>query len=319
MPGLADEKRAVLTSPTRPLFNRALGGLYSPGSTIKPLVGVAALKEGVISSDQKIFSPGYIDIPNPYFPDQPTRYEDWRYQGWVNLAAAIAQSSDVYFYLVGGGSPVPSHATPTLDGQGGIHGLGIARLNAWWQKFNLGSLTNIDLPGEAKGLLPNADEKGKSGNRPWLLGDTYNVSIGQGNLLLTPVQLISYIGAIANTGKVFRPFLAKTYVQPQVLQDLTDLAPQIKEVQQGMLQAVQSSQGTAFTLKDLPFSVGAKTGSAQIKNNAQENAFFVGYAPADTPQIAILVLIENSKEGSLNAVPIAKDVLNWYYTHRLKK
>ncbi len=303
--GRNEEKQRILNSSDQPLFNRAIGGFYNPGSTIKPLAGVAALKEGVITPTVKIFSPGYLDIPNPYNPDSPTRFLDWREQGWVDLSAAIAQSSNVYFYEVGGGGP---DLKP---------GLGISRLREWWQKFGLGNLTGIDLPGEAKGFLPSPDWKEKKTSKPWLLGDTYNVSIGQGDLLLTPIQLLNYISAIANGGKIYQPRINKDS-QPKILTDLSSFESQFQEVRRGMRQAVTSPLGTANLLADLGFPVEAKTGSAQIMSNQQENAFFVGYAPADNPQIAILVLVENSREGSLNAVPIAKDVLNWYYWNRIK-
>ncbi|MEK7193654.1 MAG: penicillin-binding transpeptidase domain-containing protein [Patescibacteria group bacterium] len=306
--GHNDEKKELLNSPLRPLFNRAISGFYNPGSTIKPLVGVAALKEGVIRPDRTIFSPGYLDVPNPYDPEKPTRFLDWRYQGDVNITSAIAQSSNVYFYTVGGGF-------------GDIKGLGISRLVEWWKKFGLGSSTGVDLPGEADGFLPNPQEKEKKTGRPWLLGDTFNVSIGQGDLLLTPLQIINYISGISTGGIIRRPFLNANERIPEVLADLTLLAPEIKEVQKGMRSAVEAPLGTAYLLKNLPFRVAAKTGSAQIQNNTQENAFFVGYAPAgadEKPQIAILVLIERSREGSLNTLPIAKDTLNWYYEHRVK-
>lgn len=194
--GRNSEKQAILTSRDQPLFSRAVSGFYAPGSTIKPLVATAALKEGVITPSKEIFSPGYIDIPNPYNPDKPTRYLDWQYQGYVNLAYAIAQSSDVYFYEVGGGGPDSI-------------GLGITRLRQWWQKFNLGNITGIDFPGEGKGFLPSPEWKEKKDKRPWLLGDTYNVSIGQGDLLLTPIQLLNYISAIANGGKIYQPVINK--------------------------------------------------------------------------------------------------------------
>jgi len=302
--GNKEQKLAILNSKFKPLFDRAVSGLYNPGSTIKPLVGVAALKEGVIDPKTKIFSPGYLDVPNPYDPEKPSRYLDWRYQGDVDLAAALAQSSNVYFYTVGGGA-------------NGIKGLGISRLDDWWQKFGLGKITGIDLPAEAAGFLPTVDWKEKKTGKPWLLGDTYNVSIGQGDLLMTPIQLLDYISAIANGGKIYQPALNLDSPHPKVIADLSDLLPQIKEVQKGMLEAVTSPLGTAHTLSDLGFPVAAKTGSAQIQNNTQENALFVGYIPVDNPQIAVLVLIENSLQGSLNAVPIAKDVLNWYYWNRI--
>jgi len=311
------EIQNLLTSSLQPLFNRAVSGFYNPGSTIKPLDGVAVLKEGVVDQNHEIFSPGYLMVPDPYNSSTPKKYLDWRYQGNVNLASALAQSSDVYFYIVVGGSPV---STPMLNDPSdyGIAGLGITQLHAWWEKFGLGTATGIDLPGEAEGFLPTPQWKQQKMGTPWLLGDTYNVAIGQGDLLLNPLQLLSYVDAIANGGTIYRPYLNMSST-PVVNDDLTSLLPQIQDVQQGMRAGVTSPLGTAYTLHDLPFSVCAKTGSAQVQNNQQENALFVGYAPCDNPQIAILILIENSKEGSLNAVPIAKDVLNWYYMNRLTK
>lgn len=306
--GRGEERQAVLSSPGRPLFDRTVSGFYNPGSTIKPLVAVAALTENIVSPGKTIFSPGYLDVPNPYDPEKPSRFLDWRYQGDVDVYSALAQSSNVYFYEVGGGFK-------------DLVGLGINRLRDWWQKFHLGQPTGIDLPGEASGFLPSPDWKEKTSGRNWLLGDTYNVAIGQGDLLLTPIQLLDYISAIANGGKIYKPFLREN-TEPQVSADLTLLYPAIREVQKGMRLTVTSPLGTANLLNDLPFPTAAKTGSAQIQNNTSENAFFVGYAPYDsspeTAKIAVLVLVENSKEGSLNAVPIAKDVLNWYYENRLK-
>jgi penicillin-binding protein 2 len=316
-PGLSDQKSAILNSPAKPMFDRAVSGLYSPGSTIKPLNAVALLNEKLINPKTQIFSPGYLDVPNPYDPARPSRFLDWRYQGWVNLDEAIAWSSDVYFYVTIGGLPSGQTAV-SVSGNQPITPLGIDKLNQWWKKFKLGDLTNIDLPNEASGFLPTPAWKESKFNEPWRLGDTYNVAIGQGDLLLTPIRLLTYISAIANGGKIYQPFIDKDYNQPKVVSDLSYLAPEIKEIQQGMRLAVTDPRGTAYTLNDLPFTLGAKTGSAQIDNNAKENAFFVGYAPYDNPQIAILILIENSREGSLNTLPVAKEVLNWYYENRLK-
>jgi len=305
-PGNQEEKQAVLVSPPKPLFNRAVSGFYNPGSTIKPLVGVAALHEGVITPEKTVFSPGYLDVPNPYDPEKPTRFLDWRYQGDVDISSAIAQSSNVYFYTVGGGF-------------GDIRGLGINRLREWWGRFGFGKATGIGISGEADGFLPSVEWKEKKTGKPWLLGDTYNVSIGQGDILVTPIQILNYIAAIANGGKLYEPVVRKDTPHPTVLRDLSYLGGEIKEVKKGMRAAVEAPLGTAHLLSGLGFSIGAKTGTAQIKANTEENAFFVGYAPFDHPQIAILVLVENSREGSLNAVPIAKDVLNWYYWNRIKK
>lgn len=315
-----DEVVELLTSTSRPLFNRVVGGLYAPGSTIKPLHAIAALEEGVIEPARQIFSPGFLAIANPYDPDQPSKFLDWQPQGWVDMYSALAQSSNVYFYTVGGGAPARSVGETVYEGPK-ISGLGIKKLNDWWSRFGLGQTLGIDLYGEKEGVLPTPEAREEETGRAWLLGDTYNVSIGQGDLLVTPLQLLSYIGAVANGGKVYRPFLALDHNQPKVVKDLTEAKESIFEVQKGMELAVKSPKGTARTMKDLPFYVAGKTGSAQVMNKAQENAFFVGYAgiEKEDPEIAILVLIENSRQGSLNAVPIAKDVLHWYYLNKMGK
>jgi penicillin-binding protein 2 len=310
------EIQNYLTSPDKPLFDRIVSGQYQPGSTIKPLDGVAALKEGVITSDRELYSPGYLMVPNPYNSSTPTKYADWESHGYIDLASALAQSSDVYFYIVGGGSP--EYTTPPLNNpvDYGVNGLGAAKLYNWWTTFGLGKKTGIDLPSEAAGFLPTPAWWSTVSTRPWSLGDTYNISIGQGSLAVTPIQLLSYIDAIANGGTIYKPFLNASST-PVVSANLTDLLPEIQQVQQGMLETVADPRGTAYTMNGLPAQACAKTGSAQVQNNQEENALFVGYFPCTNPQIALLLLIENSKQGSLNAVPIAKQVFNWYYENRM--
>lgn len=308
------EKLRILNSVNHPLFNRSVSGAYNPGSTIKPLVALAALSEGIIDIKKQIFSAGFIEIPNPYFPDKPSRFLDWKPHGWVDLHSALARSSNVYFYEIGGG----------FDD---TKGLGIEKLKEWWKKFGLGQKTNIDLPSEDDGFLPDPQWKEQKTKDIWRIGDTYNVSIGQGDLLVTPIQLINFIAAIANGGKLYRPYVVKNITDHNnqvikentqyMLADYSSLGGHIAEIQEGMKDTVSKSYGTAHLLNDLAVAVAAKTGSAQILNNTQTNAFFVGYAPTVNPQIAILVLIENAREGSLNAVPVAKDVLNWYHWNRL--
>lgn len=292
-----------LNKPSQPMFNRAVSGVYTPGSTIKTLVALAALKENIMEPDFQILSTGSIEIPNPYDPEKPSRFLDWKAHGWVDLRSALARSSNVYFYELGGGFQ-------------GFKGLGIARLREYWQKFLLGQRTGVDLPAEESGFLPDPEEKEQRTGQIWRIGDTYNVSIGQGDLMLTPIQLINFTASIANGGKIFRPHLVFNQGN-NLLFDYSDWQSELHEVQEGMKDTVRKYYGTANLLSGLPFSSAAKTGSSQVANNARTNAFFVGYAPAEEPQIAILVLIENAREGSLNAVPIAKDVLNWYYYNRI--
>lgn len=299
------ERAAILNARAKPLFNRVVSGLYNPASTIKPLHALAALAEQVVTPETEVFSAGYIDVANPYDPSRPSRFVDWKPHGWVDVHSALARSSNVYFYTVGGG-------------YGEIKGLGIERLRAWWQKFLFGTATGVDLPGEAKGFIPAPDEKEERTGEIWRIGDTYNVSIGQGDLLVTPLQLLDYIAAIANGGQLFRPHLAMDEMGRETLADLTPYAAELREVQAGMIDAVEKPYGTAHLLAELPFAIAAKTGSAQVENNAKTNALFVGYAPRERPEIAILVLVEDAKEGSLNAVPIARDVFAWYYENRMK-
>lgn len=307
---------SAIVDPRRPLFNRAISGVYSPGSTIKPLVGTAALTEKVIDPKKQILSIGYIELPNPYNPDKPSRFLDWKPQGWVDLYAALARSSDVYFYEVGGGFKDQA-------------GLGIYKLKEWWNTFGLASKTGIDLPGEKVGFLPDPEWKQQKTGQPWRIGDTYNVSIGQGDFMITPIELVNYIAAIANGGVLYKPRIVESiqdakgsevlHTYPSTLSDLRDkIKGAIPDVQQGMRDAVRKPYGTANLLSSLPVETAAKTGTAQIENNAKTNAFFVGYAPYNNPQIAILVLIENSREGGANTIPVAKDVMLWYYNNRLK-
>ncbi|MEK7630072.1 MAG: penicillin-binding transpeptidase domain-containing protein [Patescibacteria group bacterium] len=307
---------SALSNPAKPLFNRIVSGRYNPGSTIKPLVGIAALAENIIDSRKQIYSAGYIELPNPYSPGKFSRFLDWRPNGWVDIRSALAKSSNVYFYEVGGG----------FENQ---KGLGIYKLKDWWGKFGLDKLTGVDLIGEENGFLPDPVWKEKRTGDPWRVGDTYNVSIGQGDLLITPLELLNYITSIANGGKIWKPRVmdiitdqtGKILAQnkPEVLIDLTsEISKFLPDIRQGMRDVVVATYGTAKPLADLPFAVAAKTGTAQIENNTKTNAFIVSYAPYENPQIAILVLIENSREGSLNTVPIAKDVLMWYYENRIK-
>ncbi|MDD5431098.1 MAG: penicillin-binding protein 2 [Candidatus Pacebacteria bacterium] len=303
--GSGAQRKTLLNSTDKPLFNRVVSGTYTPGSTIKPLVALAALKEGVMTTDKKVYSAGYIEIPNPYDPENPSRFLDWKAHGWVDFHSALAVSSNVYFYSIGGGWE-------------DIRGLGIDKLRKYWEEFGLGKKTGIDLTGEATGFLPDPEEKEKRTNDIWRIGDTYNVSIGQGDLQVTPLQLLSFISAVANGGKFYQPYLLKDKTS-NVLIDFSNLENYLKEVRIGMEDCVSKTYGTAKLLSYLPVSSAGKTGSSQTANNTKVNAFFVGYMPAENPQIAVAVLMENVKGGSANAVPVAKDVLEWYYYNRLAK
>ncbi len=301
------EPASSLNEENRPFFNRAISGLYTPGSTIKPLHAVAALTDEIISPDKQIFSAGYIEVPNPYDPANPSRFLDWKAHGWVDVHSALARSSNIYFYEVGGG----------FENQ---IGLGIERLREWWQKFGLNEETGIDLAGEESGFLPSPAWKEKAFDDLWRLGDTYNVSIGQGDLLITPLELLNFISAIAEDGIFYKPRVADLGEGLEIIRDLSgEVGGSLPAVQEGLRDAVRRSYGTAAMLDSLPIDVAAKTGTSQILNNEKINAFFVGYAPYEDPQLAILILVEDAREGSLNTVPIAYDVFLWYYNHRIKQ
>lgn len=309
-----------LNAPNQPLFNRAVSGVYNPGSTVKPMEGAVALQEGIISPNTQIYSRGFIEVPNPYDPSKPSRFVDHFCCGWVDLAKSIAVSSNVYFYAVGGGLP-QEEASKIVRGGTLKGGIGISRLNQYWKMFGLADRSGVDLPGEAISFLPNPEEKQKRTGSPWRLGDTYNVSIGQGDMAITMVQLADYVAAIANKGIAYIPHIKKTD-SPKMLLDLSEFREEFEAVEKGMVDSIFKSYGTSHAMSDIPFKVAAKTGTAQTNFNTRTNALFVGYGPVDAkggPEIEVVVLIENAKEGSLNAIPVAKDVLNWYYENRLTK
>ncbi|MFB6212245.1 MAG: peptidoglycan D,D-transpeptidase FtsI family protein [Candidatus Magasanikbacteria bacterium] len=304
-----------LHEPNNPLFNKAIKGQYNPGSTIKPLVALAALEEGIVNPETRFYSPGYLKVENPYFPNQFSTFKDWRPHGWVDIKEALARSSNVYFYILGGG-----HDKNSLYGiQKDRSGLGINKLKEWWSHFNLGSKTGIDLPGENEGVLPGPEWKKKHIGSSWRLGDTYNVSIGQGSFAITPLSLLNYISTIGNGGTLYRPNIAQKR-QKKVVKDLSKIISKdnLEQVKEGMENTVDKPYGTAHNLSYLDMNIAAKTGSAEVGEKSV-NALFVGFAPVKKPQIALLILIEKSPEGSLDAVPVAGDFFEWYCKNRLKQ
>ena len=185
----------LINNKNRPLFNRVISGFYPAGSTIKPFLALAALVENIIDPNYKIDDTlGYITIQNEYDPAILYTFRDWRPHGFVDMRRALAVSANVYFYTIGGGYK-------------NIKGLGIDRIEKYLRIFGFGSPLGIDLPGETSGLVPNPDWKKKYRNENWFTGDTYNVSIGQGDVIITPLQLATAMAAIANGGTLWRPRL----------------------------------------------------------------------------------------------------------------
>ncbi len=307
---------STLTNKYNPFINRAISGLYSPGSTIKPLVALAALMENTINPEDNIKDQDAVVIPNKYNPSKPSIFKDWKNHGWVNMHTAIAYSCNVYFYALGGGYK-------------DIPGLGITRLKKYWTLFHLGTHLGIDLDNEKDGNLPDPEYKKRvNPNNPlWLLGDTYNVSIGQGDLLLTPLQIAYYIGSIANNGKIMRPYVVSKIIdannqvvfeqKSKVIKNVNIPTEYMDIVRDGMRKVI--TLGSGQLMKTIPFEVAGKTGSAQIQGNTKTNAIFAGFAPYKDPEILILVLLEEPPEGSVVTIPLVDEVLRFYYNNRFLK
>lgn len=307
---LRQDLEFLLNDPAKPFFNRAISGAYPSGSTIKPLIAAAALEEKIIDPEKSIYDPGFISVPNPYDPDNPTIFKDWKALGWVDMRRALAFSANVYFYTVGGGYQ-------------DIKGLGIQRIKKFLELFGWGSALGIDLPGESGGLVP--DPEVKKITRPkdplWRIGDTYITSIGQGDLQATPLQLVMAVAAIANGGTLWKPRLARALLDedkrsvqefsPQAIRSGMIRPENLTVVREGMRQAV--TEGSARALNDLFFTSAGKTGTAQTGAYGKNHGWFVGFAPYENPEIVVAVLVEEGSGGSTDAVPIAKEVLYYYF------
>ncbi len=295
-----------LNDPHRPLFDRAISGTYPPGSTFKPLVALAALEDHIINVQTSFLSTGGLRIGHWFFPD-------WKAggHGRTNVIKAIAESVNTFFYYIGGGYK-------------NFHGLGVKRIVSFARRFYLGRTLGIDLPGEAKGFLPTPDWKEKVKKEKWYIGDTYHLAIGQGDILVTPLQVAAYTAAIANGGTLYRPHLVKKIKSGSdrdsaadkfnstdyVLKKHLASTDNINLVRLGMRTTVL--KGSARSLQLLPVAAAGKTGTAQVGQH-KYHAWFTGFAPFDSPQIVLTIMIENGGEGSSVAVPVFRRVLNWYF------
>ncbi len=312
--GIANEAyQALQSSENQPLYNRALRGLYPPGSTIKPFIALAGLEYDAISPQQNLLCPGYYQLPGVSH-----KYRDWKKggHGSVNLNKAITESCDVYFYRLA--------AT-----------LGIDHMHSFLQKFGFGEKSGIDLVGEKSGLLPSREWKRDQKNQAWYPGETLITGIGQGYHQVTPLQLARATATLANKGKVVTPFLVDKIVSPhdtrpgpEAQKDTIPLNPNnINTVIEGMINVVHSARGTAKGInQNISYQIAGKTGTAQvlgIKQNAKYNennidfkfrdhALFISFAPADDPKIAVAVVVENGGHGGSVAAPIAGQVIKQF-------
>lgn len=314
-----DNWKALNDSIDRPLINRPIRGVYPPGSTFKPFVALAGLEHGLRAPPYAIHDAGYFSLPN-----STHRYRDWKPSGHgiVNMQKAITISCDTFFY-------------------GLAMELGIGNLSDFVSHFGFGKKTGIDIQGENGGLLPTPDWKKRRYKQPWYQGDTVITGIGQGYTLATPMQLAYGTAILANSGVAMKPHLVtkmqnpltgKTVIIPEVIQDKITIHPDNLEiVKKGMIDVTLPGGTAASVGANAPYSVAAKTGTAQvigIKQNAKYNAnainerhrdhaLFVAYAPADDPTIALAVIVENGGHGGSAAGPIARKVMDYYLLNKL--
>jgi len=308
-----EEWSEILNDPLNPFWNRVVSATYPSGSTIKPLIAVAALEEDVISPQKKIYCEGEIIVENPWFKDKPWVYHDWTSHGWTDMKKAIAESCNVYFYTIGGG-------------YGDIQGLGPEKIKRYLSLFGWGEKSGIDLPGERAGLIPDPNWKkqafDKKQDQIWVPGDTYNLSIGQGYLSVTPIQVAASFSSLVNGGKLIQPRLVSKIVnenkeivsekQPIIKREGFIDAYSAKVAREGMRDAV--IYGSSRILSDLPVKAAAKTGTAQTEKKEHYHNWVTVFAPYDDPQIVITVLVEYVPQEQVAALPAAKEILSWYFS-----
>lgn len=311
--------RALQGNRDNPLYDRALRGQYPPGSTVKPFIGLAGLETGTMRYDTSVYCPGFFQLPG-----HEHKYRDWKKggHGLMDLDTAITQSCDVYYYKL-------------------AYEMGIDAMSEFLQQFGFGEKTGIDLSGESSGILPSREWKRKTKRQPWYPGETVISGIGQGYFLTTPIQLAAATAALANNGHLMsprmvafsetRPEHARTPLssndRPIPIQSQADW----DDVRNALQHVVQGPRGTARRIRTDFYSIAGKTGTAQVFSVAQEeeykeeevakkyrdHALFVAYAPAEDPQIAIAVVVENGGSGSAHAAPVARKVLDAYLLPRL--
>ena len=292
-----------------PLFNRSIQGQYPPGSTIKPIVGLAALENNVVTPETHLSDPGYYQLEN-----DERLYRDWKPQGHgkhVDLHQAIVESCDTFFYDIG-------------------KRMGVDRLHAFGLFFGLGQRTSIDVPSERRGLWPSREWKKQARGLNWYPGNSLNMSIGQGDVLTTPLQLATMTATLANRGTFIEPRVAKLIGGVETEKVIRSVYPGVERnwdyVLKGMHDVIHSYRGTAQSLrKGMAFKMAGKTGTAQVVSIAQDekydsealsernrdHALFIGYAPYENPKIAIAVVIENGEQSSKAGI-VAKRVLSKY-------
>ncbi|MCF7843833.1 hypothetical protein K9M47_02970 [Candidatus Gracilibacteria bacterium] len=281
----------------RKFLDRAVSGLFTPGSTVKPFVAIAALMEGVITPEQNIYSAGQLVIKNKYGgPD--TIFKDWKAHGYVDMRKAISQSSDEYFYQVGGGYKDQK-------------GLGIVKINEYAKLFGFDTITGIDLPAEENGLIPSPEWKKKVFDEDWLVGNTYHTAIGQYGFQITPLELVRAVSSIANGGYLVRPHVLGGVTTASTSLNLSK--KNLKVIQEGMHMVVYDEGGTGKVLDIKGVDIAAKSGTAELGVSKQlVNSLITGYFPYENPRYAFVVVMEKGdRHNPYGAVFAARETIEW--------
>ena len=289
-----------------PFLNRAIGGLYTPGSIVKPFLALGALESGIVSPGTAIVSTGSLTVPNPFDPARPSVFLDWKAHGAVDMRRAIAVSSNVYFYEIGGG-------------YGAQRGLGIAGIERTLRLFGIGEQTGIALSGEERGTIPNPHWKEEHfDGEPWRIGDTYNTAIGQYGVQVTPLQIVRATAALANGGRLLTPTVRSLEgsVSSAARHDLEFHDANLAVVREGMRAAVE--YGTAQGLSLPGARIAAKTGTAQLGVSKERvNSWVLGFAPFEHSRFAFTVLMESGPaHNTVGGVFVMRQVLEWMQSNR---
>jgi penicillin-binding protein 2 len=319
--------------PSRPLVNHAISGMFPPGSTFKIAVAAGALEEGIVTGNSTYYCGGIMWLPNRFYPGDPSLaqpfycwiHSSYGHHGSLSIVSALGRSCDIYFYQAGGGYRDQSQ------------GLGEERLGQYAQLFGFGARSGIDLAGEATGLIPDAKWKRVNYSESWVTGDTYNMAIGQGFVLATPLQVLNAAATIANGGTLYRPQLVRQVIDgdgqvvrafaPDVIRRVPVSDANLALVREGMRAAVAGPGGTAWAMNVPGVAVAGKTGTAEFfedrnkdgipdrdkEGHLPTHAWFTAFAPYENPEIALVVFIYGGGEGSASALPVAREILTYYF------
>ncbi|HRR67814.1 MAG TPA: penicillin-binding protein 2 [Desulfomonilia bacterium] len=297
--------KEIIEDPMHPLENRSIRGQYSPGSVFKVLIAALALNSGFVTPDDKVYCPGSYSLGDSTF-------KCWRKEGHghVDLATALTQSCDVYFYVLG-------------------ERLGIDRISSFCQDMGLGRPTGIEFRDELAGLVPTREWKQKRFKEPWQKGESVITAIGQGFTLVTPLQIAKVMSGIVNGGKVITPrILASTQMTQE--RNLNIRENELAVILEGLKAVVEADRGTGRAIRDPRFTMGGKTGTVQVVRGytsklldqsdlpykIRDHAWFFGFSPVENPEILVVAIVEHGGSGSAIAAPVVRDVIREYYVSK---